>query len=102
MNVHDYVYDGPDPEGGSGARAREPLHVRDKAAPPARERRRELGVPDDAECARLAAWFGPVLRSWASPTTRSVPGCAPGFGSVLARSAATSRSSSRTGRSCTG
>ena len=63
MNVHDYVYYGPDPEGGSGARARDPLHVRDKAAPPARERRRELGVPDDAERARLRARFGSVLRT---------------------------------------
>lgn len=63
MNVHDYVHDGPEPDPWGTARACVPPHGHDEPAPPARERRRELGVPDDAERARLAARFGPVLRS---------------------------------------
>lgn len=63
MIVHDYVYDGPEPDPWGSARACVPPHDRTEPAPPTRERRRELGVPDDAERARLAARFGPVLRS---------------------------------------
>ena len=63
MITHDGTHDGPEPDGGSGARAREPLPDHAEPPPPARERRRELGVPDDAERARLSARFGPVLRT---------------------------------------
>ena len=45
------------------ARPAPPLIPAGRRLPPARERRRELGVPDDAERARLAARFGPVLRA---------------------------------------
>jgi hypothetical protein len=68
--VHDYVYDGPEPDPWGAAHAREQPHAPAEPAPPARERRRELGIPDDAERARLASRFGVVLRTERGPLTQ--------------------------------
>lgn len=63
MFVHDYVYDGPEPDPGAGSQARELPPDHGEPARPARERRRELGIPDADERALLASRFGPVLRT---------------------------------------
>jgi transcriptional regulator with XRE-family HTH domain len=57
------IHDAPDLTPWGAAHARELPHGSAEPAPPAHERRRELGVPDDAERARLASRFGSVLRT---------------------------------------